>query len=232
MIDLHTHFLPGIDDGAKSVEEAAEMMKSAYSQGVTRCAATPHCVLKCNEDIDEFLKRRQAAYETFAAYTDGFRHIPIIYQGAEVYLNGDLKNFKDIGRLCIEGTDYILVEFPRGIINSNVAEWLYNLTTIGLKPILAHVDRYDQKAVEELEIFELDIVFQINAERLLSLGGRRAVKRLLTYDRRFVVSSDMHNMTTRPCNMGEAREKSRRKFDAGVTEELFEKNGAQILNIV
>ena len=124
------------------------------------------------------------------------------------------------------------MEFPRGIINSNVAEWLYNLTTVGLKPILAHVDRYDQKAVEELEIFELDIVFQINAENFLSFGGRRAVKRLLTYDRRFVVSSDMHNMTTRPCNMGEAREKSRRKFDAGVTDELFEKNGAQILNIV
>lgn len=114
MIDLHTHFLPGIDDGAKSVEEAAEMMKSAYSQGVTRCAATPHCVLKCNEDIDEFLKRRQAAYETFAAYTDGFRHIPIIYQGAEVYLNGDLKNFKDIGRLCIEGNRLYFGGVPPG----------------------------------------------------------------------------------------------------------------------
>ena len=54
MIDIHTHFLPGIDDGAKSGEMSLDMLCSAAEQGVTLCVATPHCVVHGNDDVEVF----------------------------------------------------------------------------------------------------------------------------------------------------------------------------------
>lgn len=59
MIDLHAHYLPEMDDGAKNAAESLEMLKNSFLQGVSVCVATPHSVIHCEEDIEEFIKKER-----------------------------------------------------------------------------------------------------------------------------------------------------------------------------
>lgn len=227
MIDLHTHFLPGIDDGAKNADIAAKMLRDSYEQGVSHCVATPHCTIHKNEDIFEFLAGRDKSFSLLKGSGE-LDAVPALHFGAELYLDNNVRAFKEIDKLCISGTNYLLVEFERTQIKADAAEWIYNLTMAGINPVLAHVERYDLERLKEIGIFELDIVFQINSSNFLSIHGRRKVKKLLEFNKFFVVSSDMHNLDTRPCNMRKAYDIAKKKF-SGKAEALFVKNAEKIL---
>ena len=226
MIDLHTHFLPKIDDGSSSVEESLKMLADSKKQGIDICVATPHCHLHKESDLEHFLRRRQAAFEELMSAAPG-SGLPAIYLGGEVYLDNNINKYDGIERLCITGTKYILVELPRQRLERRITEWIFNLTVKGLKPILAHVERNDLDELEEMGIWDLDIIFQLNAQSFLGFSERRRVKKILARDKKFVVSSDMHNVTNRPQCMLRARKVSERKFPS-LTEEMFGGNGREI----
>lgn len=227
MIDLHSHFLPEIDDGSSGVEESLKMLIDSKKQGVDICVATPHCHLHREGDLERFLSRRQRAFEELKSAAAG-SDIPGIYLGGEIYLDNNINNYDGLERLCITGTDYILVELPRQRLERRITEWIFNLTIKGMKPILAHVERNDSDELEEIGIWDLDIIFQLNAQSFLSFSERRRIKKILARDKRFVVSSDMHNVTSRPQCMLDAKKVSERKFP-WLTDEMFCKNGREIL---
>ena len=230
MIDVHTHFLPGIDDGAGSVEESLQMLTDSKTQGVAACVATPHCILHRAGDMERFLTMRAEAYERLrlAAESAGC-DIPEIYLGGEVYLdNNIIKKFDGVERLCFSGTNYILVELPRQRLDKRITEWIFALTIKGLNPILAHVERTSRKELDEIGIWDLDIIFQINAESFMNFASRRELKKIFTHDKKFVVGSDMHNIVSRPQCMLKAREISQKKF-SWMTDEMFYANSKNIL---
>lgn len=231
MIDLHSHCIPGVDDGAKTVDESLQMLEDSFRQGVTICAATPHCILHRPEGIDEFLKRRTAGAEVLQkAMASGNAEYPKLIFGAEIYLDNDISAFDKTEKLCIGDTPYILVEFPTERYNPRCTEWLYSLTLKGMKPVIAHVDRYSfrKRLMEELRGVEL--VYQINATRFLSMVGRKMVKEILQSSDKCFVSSDMHNTKTRPCNMRAAYEKAVKKFPEQA-ENLFGLNAGKMLGL-
>lgn len=214
MIDMHSHSLPGVDDGAKTIRDSLSMLSMAKQQGVTLVAATPHCITDREEGVAEFVRKRQAAYEALkkAIEEDGGDYPDVIY-GAEVYLGCDISEFSNLHDLCYQNTDYILLEMPSGYSCEDLSEWIYNISTKGLRPVIAHVDRYSRykQFMDEFNSVT-GMVYQINASEFETMASRRLVKSILKRHDRIIVSSDMHNCTTRPCNMLDAYNSAMKKF--------------------
>ena len=230
MIDLHTHVLPGIDDGSQSVGESLDMLTESKKQGVVACAATPHCILHKAGDIESFLSIRDKACEELSrAVRRTGCDIPEIYLGGEVYLDNNItKRFDGVERLCFSGTNYILVELPRQRLDRRITEWIFNFILKGMNPIVAHVERTSLKELDEIGIWDLDVIFQINAESFISLSSRRELKKIFAHDKKFVVGSDMHNTSSRPQCISKAKKVSQKKFPR-MTDEMFYTNSKNIL---
>lgn len=229
MTDLHSHFLPGIDDGAKNAAESIDMLKSAYSQGVSLCAATPHCVIHHDDSIEKFLEKRGKSYEVLMSEIrnrGAGSQIPEILTGAEIYLDNDISDCRNLKDLCITGTNVLLLELPTEKYDRRYADRIYSLSICGFTPLIAHIDRYEWYESLIKDIRGMKVVYQINASNFLSFFGRRRIKKILQagYGGRFLVSSDMHNTSVRACNMAKAFEKSRHILESdgtAGTESLF-----------
>ncbi len=227
MFDLHSHTLPFVDDGAKDVEMSLAMLKSAKEQGVDLVAATPHCVAKDAEAVDALVTKRQAGYEKLMEAIKDKSEYPEIILGAEVYLCKDISDYKNLSSLCYQNTNYILLELPDDNHPSEIAEWIYNISIKGYRPVIAHVDRYpDYDEIME-ELGHLDVIYQINAARFLSMSDRRLLRSIFKRHDKFFVSSDMHNTTTRICKMGAAKIIADKKF-SNMSRMLFE-DGARFI---
>lgn len=226
MIDLHSHVLPGVDDGAKDLSESIAMLSDSFNQGVRVCAATPHCVLHKPSSLDDFIEKRSRGMKTLAPHlTD---EMPKVLTGAEVYLDNDINNYNNVEKLCLEGTDYIMLEFPVDKANPRWAEWIYNLNRKGIKVLVAHVDRYMEWEKMMADFKGLDVKYQVNASRFLEFASGRLVKSLMAYGHDYIISSDMHNMTRRRCNMAKAYEKAKKKY-GDYAQKLFCGNAENIL---
>lgn len=109
MTDLHTHILPGIDDGAKNIEQSIQLLKAEIATGVNQIAFTPHFYFE-RQLPDDFLKAREQSHQRLMqeAERQGLR-----FQGklaAELFFSTGLTQL-DLKQFCIEGTNYLLMEF-------------------------------------------------------------------------------------------------------------------------
>lgn len=230
MIDIHTHCLPEIDDGAKSIEESVNMLRYSFSQGVTACVATPHCVIHDHTDIKTFIDKRNKQYfELQRAIEKEALQYPQIKLGAEVYLDNDISQYEDIQRVCIADSSYMLIEMPGHIGSDMLSEWIYNLFLKGINPIIAHIDRYENYIDIVYDAGNENTLFQINASRFLSFRGRKLINKLYKYSHRLIVSSDMHNTTSRKCNMQQAYRIAAQKYGVSAANDMFSKTAKELL---
>lgn len=201
MIDMHSHVLPCIDDGARSIDISLKMLEAAKNSGAEIVAATPHCILR-KFNIDAFLDRRQNAYSSIE---QELLHNPLKYpkivMGAEVLLCEDITEYENFKKLCYGSTNYILLELSSHVSCSVLAEWIYNVSINGLVPVIAHIDRFHDYKRMMSELDGIDVVYQINATRFLGLFSSLSVKNILRCATKFLVSSDMHNLDSRSFNM-------------------------------
>ena len=207
MIDFHSHILPGVDDGSKTVEMSHAMLLLQQAQGVDAVIATPH-FYALQDDPESFLRRRQAAVESL-----GETAVPVIC-GAEVaYFNG-ISRCEELSRLRIGDTSLLLLEMPFGPWPSRVVDEVMGLMTVtGSVPVIAHIDRYrSQIRKYGDELLEQGVLFQCNANAFLHFGSRRwALNELHAGKIRFI-GSDCHNLTTRAPNLGAAAAVIREKL--------------------
>ncbi len=230
LIDMHTHILPGVDDGAANISDALDMLKESANQGVTLCAATSHIHPADSADIQDFLKRRQEAYSKLIKACKGCG-VPDIILGAEVHMDRDISGIDGIHQLCIGDTDFMLVELPFvSHSGTRCVEWLYNLNLKGIIPIIAHIDRYSYRSELIENITGIRVVYQVNNARANEIGGRRFIKKLLDTGYMVIMSSDMHNMTNRPCDMKKSYEMIKKKMPK-YADDLFGGNADILLNI-
>lgn len=144
MIDLHSHLLPGVDDGSRTVEQSVRVLRELAEQGVTDICLTPH------------LRASQAAQgppavqdRAFAALTSAAPASPRLYRGAEVMLDRPLTTSPDqLRRVTLGGSRYILVEFPRMVALDTVTNALTRVLDLRLIPVLAHPERYSCCSLE------------------------------------------------------------------------------------
>ncbi len=228
MIDMHCHCLPFVDDGADSVETSLAMLEEAKKNGADIVVATPHCVLG-RQDMEAFLQIRNESYNAIREIINkDSQRYPKLLTGAEVFLGSDISEFEDLKMLCYEGTDYILLELSPSVSCSLLSEWIYNISIAGLKPVIAHIDRFENYKQMKLELKGIDVVYQINAARFFGIFSRFAVKGIVEDHDKFIVSSDMHNLTTRKFNMHQAK-KCAEKFVPQMCDMMFHTGAANML---
>ncbi len=213
IIDIHSHILPGIDDGSKNTEMSLSMLKLMKDDGVDICVATPHYY--CTErSVESFLKKRTAAHEKLTAAMEG-QELPEIRLGAEVYYNPILKNLDNLHDLCIEGTDYLLFELPYKDFGSGVADDISEIiTNHHITPIIAHAERFLRfTSYENLcDILEMEVLGQVNCGSLLKFSSRKNASSLIREGYIHLLGTDAHNTDTRGVHMAEAKKIIIRKF--------------------
>ncbi len=210
MIDFHSHFLPGIDDGSDSLETSLAMLEAWRSQGITEIVATPHFYADQN-DPERFLTRRAAAYELLRyEYVNKVNPQgltwPGIRLGAEVHFFDGISRFSGLHELCLEGTDLLLLEMPFRTWTSRMIDEVGLIaSTTGIMPVAAHIERYlDQPNDLVKKFLNLDIYFQSNAEFFLDGATSRKALKMLKKGIITFLGSDAHNTTRRPVNLGPA----------------------------
>ncbi len=207
MIDFHSHVLPAIDDGAANIETALEMLRISAASGVETVIATPHCYPLSNDAVNQFMERRDLAYNKLqSAICTENEKLPHIIRAAEVHLSKNISKTEGIQSLCIEDTNYLLIEMPYEKWTDEVYEEIYQLTRQGLRPILAHLDRYISQEKRFPELLSLNVLCQVNASAFSSKKLRKKMLNLFSSDALHVIGSDMHNLTSRPPNLAEAYE--------------------------
>lgn len=200
LVDLHCHILPFMDDGAKDVDTAAELLRAEAEQKVNEIVFTPHYDVG-SESVDAFALRREKAYAKLIDTGEPNRLELCCKLGAEVYYSSRLTDI-DLRPLCITDTPYLLIELPMNQCPLGANETLYQIQQQGLIPIIAHVERYSYARTDTSWIY--DIVYsgnliQINAEAFLwDAETRRFVLKLLQKGLAHFVSTDTHSMRKRP----------------------------------
>lgn len=212
MTDLHTHILPAMDDGSKSVDESLAMLAAERAQGVDLVVLTPH-FYRSEESAQEFLARRAQALEKLRPHLsdDG----PELMLGAEVAWFPTIAQYNSLEQLRLGESGYFLLELPWDPWPSRLQDQLYELSCIsGLTPILAHLERYlsIQNKSQVKEVMSMGLPMQMNAGFLLKNLTRSKGASMLSRGE-WHLGSDTHNMVHRPPNMGLAIEWLQKKLD-------------------
>ena len=202
--DMHSHILPGMDDGSKDPAMSLRMLQAAASQGTEKILATPHYYPV--ESVRDFLVRReQAALQLQQAMSAAGQPLPEVYLAAEVAYRPGIGYEEDLQKLCIGQSEFLLLELPFSPWGAEVLRDIRNIIcTKGITPVLAHLERYlrIQKKKVLQEVLQQGVLVQMNAEAVQQRQTRRKALGMLKSGMVHLLGSDCHNMTSRAPNLG------------------------------
>lgn len=207
MIDVHTHVLPGIDDGARNTEMALSMLRESAKQGIKQVIATPHFYAE-SDTPERFIRRRDAALAKLREATAGENGFPDIISGAEISYFEGIGDCYEVRKLRIEGSKTVLLEMPMIPWNARMKREVWNIfDKMGTVPVIAHIDRYmeafrDKKIIDYFD--EFPVVIQASSDFFVNKKTSALALKLLKKGKIHLIGSDMHNLTTRPQTLREA----------------------------
>ena len=219
MIDIHTHLIPGIDDGCGSLEEAKKVCWLMKSQGVDRIIATPHFYAD-STDPKEFLLKRNKAFKSMGDLVSKYN----IRKGAEVRYFTGIGRADDIELLKIDRSDFMMLELADKRINEIVIDDLMELRSRNIRPIIAHLNRYSEFNNDRfIEFCNMNsILIQLNTECLFSFFQRRRALELIRTGAVQFIATDCHDAERRRPNLKEAFDVIRAHLGDDVAEEFAE----------
>jgi len=233
-VDLHTHLVPGVDDGAQSIEDSLQMLNQAFHSGTNMLAATPHVYpgVQKDSEIETLLQVRDQWIE-WAGHE--FPQVRVM-AGAEIHcthaLHETLKRFNH--RLSLNSGDYILLEFPFDMLFPGLDKLLFLLQQDGWVPVIAHPER-NEVIQRNPEVFARMVsagaLTQVNAGSLLGWFGdapRKSALQLLRRNLVHAVASDAHWPEARPADLSGANAMIN-DLDLGDADLLLRRNPALIL---
>jgi tyrosine-protein phosphatase YwqE len=196
-VDMHSHLIPGIDDGAKTMEQSIEMIKKFASLGYKKVVTTPHVmsdfyrntpeiILSGMENVRAELKKQNVDIEFFAA--------------AEYYLDHEFVEKVKAKEVLSFSGNHVLFELSFSAEQPNVNEAIFELISNGYQPILAHVERYSfyQNRIDRIkEIREKGALLQLNINSLSGHYGpdvKKLAEKLIDLELIDVISSDCHRI--------------------------------------
>ena len=232
MIDIHSHIIPGIDDGSKNMEMTLEMLKNAERDGTKEIVATPHYLLEYGEstieEVKEFVK------ELNSIITNEGINIKV-YSGQEVYFTENiLKDYLDGKIGTLNDSRYMLIEFNMNRFEENIFDILYELQVRDITPIIAHPERYRSIIKNPLEInrfIDEGYLFQLDSGSLTGKFGKEVKKTaeiLLASGIYNFIGSDAHNIKSRNTGIGEAISLANNKKNG--IQKIFEESSKKMLN--
>ena len=219
VIDFHSHILPDVDDGSKSLEQSLAMLQMEAAQGVKRVVATPHFYAQ-HDKPEKFLRKRQEAQQQLRQLIAENPGLPELSIGAEVYYFNGISHSDVLSELTIDKKRYILIEMPMPPWSDRIYKDLENIyIKQDLIPVVAHIDRYiapfhTHHIPEKLE--DLPVKVQANASFFLEKATRRMAFRMLRQGKIHLLGSDCHDLSDRKPNLGDAVKLLRQKFGSEI----------------
>lgn len=219
MTDLHTHILPGMDDGARTPEDSLTLLRLQRDQGVDTVVLTPH-FYRDRERPEHFFQRRTEAVarldEAIERLSEEERSsLPRRILGAEVAWRPNLPDWDELPRFCIGNTQNLLLELPFTPWNDQLIRQIYDMVgRTGIMPVIAHLERYLKIQRPELirEVLSLDVPVQISSDSFLHPMTRGTGLKMLKRGQAHLLASDCHNATTRSPNLAMALAVAEKKF--------------------
>ena len=232
-VDLHSHILPGVDDGSRNMDETVRMLHIAYNEGIRTIFATPHYMAGAkNRPVDQLRAICDEVQKEAAKIDPNMR----ILLGNEIYYSESvLEAIQSGAALTLAGSRYVLIEFSPKEMFNNMFRALSGLISGGYLPIVAHMERYgclhrNKDRTEEL--ISLGCYLQMNCSSLI--GG--LLDKDAKYHRRLVeqgmihfLGSDCHDDKVRMPSMARAWKQMQKKCDEEVLNWIFYEHPHKVL---
>lgn len=232
-IDIHSHILPQIDDGAENFDASMEMLRTAFRDGMEALILTPH--YKPGHHNAEPQKIRMLMEKLEREMEKEGIDLKL-YSGNEFYYHDEMFRRLEEKRACtLAGSSYILIEFSPMERFGGIRNGLYEALAHGWKPVLAHVERYVSilgKPEHVEELVRMGSCIQINAGSVLGkngFGAKQFVKNLLREDLAHFVATDAHDTGKRKPELSDCEKYISRKYGERCAERLFRDNPAHII---
>ena len=239
-IDLHNHYLYGVDDGAKNQETMENMLKIAYEDGIKTVCFTPHFKIYRFDSENEIANYKSVIDRHFQKAVEyaknNFPDMSLLL-GNEIMYHNDICDSLSAS-LCMKigSGSYVLVEFQPSVSEYDLKNGLQRLLRRGYKPILAHFERYEciyKKPSLLQEIKDFGATVQINSASILKFGfgkSKKLIKWALKKQLVDIVCTDAHNDTSIVPNLSKAHKKVLKKYGKEYAKKIFSDNQAEILN--
>lgn len=227
MIDLHCHILPGIDDGPERMEESVAMARMAVADGISTIVATPH--VKDELYPPDYVSEQVRLFRAVLKAAD----VPL-----EICAGGDVNALMDptlLSPYTINGTPYILFEFPHTHVPRNAAGLLFNAILAGFRPIITHPERNPSFIRDPGLLSDLvagGALVQVTAASLLGTFGRKSKQcgiQLLRKGLVHFLASDAHSCRHRPPGLSQAVAVAEKEIGRKAALDLVTSNPAAVL---
>ncbi|MGM7721727.1 tyrosine-protein phosphatase [Metabacillus sp. Hm71] len=232
MIDIHSHILPGVDDGAQTVEDAISMAKLAVEEGITKIIATPH------HQNGKYINKKQNIIERVSEFNMILQQENIsleVLPGQETRIYGELiEDFVKGDILPLNNTKYLFIELPSGHVPRYTEKLLYDVQLNGLTPVIVHPER-NSEIIENPEIlFNLvkkGSLTQITACSITGHFGKKIQRfstQLIESHQTHFISSDAHNISSRSFRIKESISVLEKEFGSQIVY-FFQENAELLL---
>ena len=226
-LDIHTHILPEVDDGARDMETAIKLLEMLKEQDVTHVIATPH-FYPDTDNVETFTETVSKAYDELKKEIE-YKDLPTVYLGCELrYFNGMGKS-RAVKQFAIQNTNYLLLELPYGApITKTVINDIVDIKEVlGLTPILAHIERYSKvpgfKKLLKL-ISDGTAIAHINAGAVISKEDAKLCEKLIRGGYVSFLASDTHSLVNRPPYIKQALDTIANKLGRSAANRLIIKS--------
>lgn len=232
IMDIHTHILPGVDDGAKDMHEALSLVRMARENGTRAIVLTPHYRAPHKMDAELLYKRfclfRKAVHKEMPQVN--------VYLGCEIRCQSDLpKMLKEHKLLPMYHSRYILLEFTSTAFSTHIISSVRELVGYGYIPIIAHIERVDAFRNDPQLISQLEgmgVLFQMNADSVMGKLGLRIKKfchTVLGAQQVHFIASDAHDSVKRPPLLKECYLHISEKYGESYARKLFWENPQAVI---
>jgi protein-tyrosine phosphatase len=234
MVDLHHHLLPGLDDGSPDLQTSIAMARMAADDGITHVVCTPHANHRYPFD-PKIIAQRLA--ELRQALADAGITL-ILGSGCDFHISYD--NVQDAilspRKYTVNGGEYLMIELPDFAVPLNLSETLYQLRVAGMTPILTHPERNPTLQRDEDRLAEWvrsGLLLQVTANSVTGQMGKLAEKmahKLLANRWVHFISTDAHNLLSRPPEMGPAYDLISRRYGSEYADLLCTTNPLSVFD--
>lgn len=195
--DIHSHFIPGIDDGAKTMEDSIQMITEMHNMGYRKIITSPHTMSDYYRNTSEIILGGTEKVKAALKEAD----IPVEFDSvSEYYLDYDLERKLDEGPLLTFGNKYLLFEISYMNPPDNIYHVIFKMQLQGYKPVLAHPERYNfwHKDFEKYEaLTDKGILLQMNINSLTgyySLATKKIAEEMIDKKMISFLGTDCHHM--------------------------------------
>lgn len=232
VIDVHCHILPKVDDGARDSGTTVKMLEMAFQEGIGGMIATPHYEYGMDRSV---LNKRKKTFEAVRQIAMEMKPGFQMYLGNEIfYSDGTISALEEGTALTLNGTRYVLIEFPVYAEFSDISRAVRNMQYAGFIPVLAHIERYKgtKKLDQVRELVELGACMQVNASSVTGKMGwlsQKYVVNLIQKNLVHLLGTDAHGCMHRRPEMRECLMYLNKKVGVRAANQLSRINPMKLL---